>query len=135
MDEYSSHAFNITRVLFVLYLLCGIGFYVSPLIVFAIFQIKEPWLPIYIPFADVTTKEGYMITTCYHHIVIYIAVIGLAFCDALFFNFIFNILTISELQCNQQSKLNEDLSVPKFSIPDVRARMVNFCKMYHEMEK
>lgn len=135
MDENSSHALNITGTLFVLYLLCAIGFYISPVLVFALFQMEEPLLPIYIPFADVTTREGYMVTSIYHYVIIYIACVCLAFIDALFFNLVFNVLTMAELQCNQQSKLNDELGIKEFPVSAIRIRLVNFFKMNQEMEK
>lgn len=135
MHEYSSHVLNITGVLFGLYILCGIGFYAYPVLVLTFFAMKEPCLPIYIPFTDINTKEGYVITSVYHYIIIYIATVGLGFCDGLFFNLVFNVLTMSELQCIQQKKLNEELDVPKFPTTAIRTRLVNFFKMNHEMEK
>lgn len=135
MNEYSSHAFIITKVLFVLYLLCLFAFYAYPVIIYTFFSMKEPMLPINIPFVDMNTKEGFMITSVYHVVIVYIASIGLGFCDALFLNLVFNVLTMAELQVIQQQKLNEELDIPKFPASAVQIRLRNFFIMNQEMEK
>lgn len=135
MDENSSHAISITGGLLGLYTFGGIGFYMTPVLILVIFGVKEPWMPVFIPGIDINTEEGYIITSIYHYIVIYIACLGLGFSDGLFCNLIFNVLTMTGLQCNQFSQLNGELSVPKPRILIIRTRMQNLFKMYQEIEE
>lgn len=82
------------------------------------------------------TENGYMITSIYHYIVIYTAVVGMGFCDALCFNLVFNVLTMSGLQRKQLQELNDELNNPtKESDLIMPIRLVNFFKMHQEMEQ
>lgn len=118
-----------------LYSLCGVAFLCYPLLVFVIFHMEEPTLPVFIPFVDANTRIGYIITSCFHYSILYLASIGFGFVDSLFFNLVFNILTMSQLQCNQLSKLNEDLDTIKQSGSVIQRRMTNIITMHQEMEK
>lgn len=135
MDECSSHNFFITGALYALYILCAMMFLLYPILVFALFQMKEPWLPVFIPGVDFNTKEGFVITAIYHYIILYVAGVGFGFVDAMFFNLVFNVLIMSELQCNQLSTLNEELTGAKPSESMIRSRLSNFFLMNMEMEK
>lgn len=135
MDECSSHNFFITGALYSLYIFCAIMFLLYPLLVFAMFRMKEPWLPVFIPGVDFNTKEGFIITSIYHYILLYMAGVGFGYIDALFFNLVFNVLTMSELQFNQLSTLNEELAAAKPSELMIRTRLSNFFLMNMEMEK
>lgn len=118
-----------------LYSICGVAFLCYPLLVFVIFHMEEPTLPVFIPFVDANTRIGYIITSCFHYSILYLASIGFGFVDSLFFNLVFNILTMSQLQCNQLSKLNEDLDNIKQSGSLIRRRLTNIISMHQEMEK
>lgn len=135
MDEYSFHALGLTGLLFILYILCGIGYTLFPVLMLLIFATKEPVLPIFIPFVDFDTKEGCIITSIYHGILLYVACAGLCFADSLFTNLVINVMTMTELQCNQLAKLNDELAEPKHRILAIQFRLVNIFKMNQEMEK
>lgn len=135
MDECSTGNLFITAALFMLYIFCVIIFLLSPVLIFAIFHMREPWLPLYVPGIDINTKEGFVVTSIYHYVVLYMAAIGFSFCDALFFNLVINVFTMSKLQCNQLSILNEELSHAKPRESLIRARLANFFLMNQEMEK
>lgn len=135
MNEYSVQVYNFTGALFGLYALCAVGFFLYPVMAFAIFHMSEPCLPIFIPGVDINTKKGYTVTSIYHYLVLLVATLGLAFIDALFLNLVFNMLTMSELQCNQLSKLNEEMDNAKEHATSIRFRLINFFKMHQEMER
>lgn len=135
LDECSTHLFYLTGSLFALYLFCAIEFCIYPVIVFVFTHTIEPALPVFIPFVDANTTDGYIITTTYHCLLLFIASVGLAFCDALFFNLVFNILTMSKLQCNQFTSLNKELEQPKQPIASITIRLINLFKMNQEMEQ
>lgn len=96
---------------------------------------KEPYLPLFVPGLDINTREGFIATSIYHCCVLYMAGVGFGFCDALFFNLVFNIYTMSELQGNQLSMLDEEMSEAKPSESKIRLRLTNFFLMHQEMEK
>lgn len=135
MDDCSTGIIGITAALFGLYILCAIIFATYPLLVFAFFTMKEPILPVFIPFVDWNTKEGFIITSIYHLLLLYMAGVGIGFVDALFANLVFNVLTMSELQSNQLAKLNEELTKRKCHALTVQMCLVNMFKMNQEMEK
>lgn len=135
LDKCVTQLFYLTGALFILYLFCSIEFCMYPVIVFTFTGIIEPVLPVHIPFVDIYTTDGYMISTVYHCISLFIAGVGLAFCDALFFNLVFNVLTMSELQSNQFAILNEEIGQAIPSIVLVKTRLVNLFKMNQEMQQ
>lgn len=135
LDACSTHLFYLTGALFTLYSFCGIEFCIYPLIIFKFSATKEPILPVLMPFVDINTPDGYTITTIYHCMVLFMASVGLAFCDAVFFNLVSNVLTMSKLQCNQFSILNEELTQPKPSNAIIKIRLMNLFKMNQEMQK
>lgn len=135
MDACSTGSIGITGALFGLYILCMTIFATYPIVMFAIFSIKEPTLPVFIPFVDWNTKEGYIITSSYHILIMYVGSLGIGFVDALFSNLVFNVLTMSELQSNQLARLNEEMTKPKCRASAIQQRLVNMFKMHQEMEK
>lgn len=135
MDECSSHGVTITGALFGLYSVSGVVFICFPFLVFALFNMKEPTLPVFIPFVDIDTRHGYIITSCDHYILIFMACVGFGFVDTLFVNLVFNILTMSQLQSHQLTTINEELDDVKQSKTMIRIRMMNFFTMHQEMEK
>lgn len=135
LDKCSTHLFYLTAALFALYSFCGLEFFISAMIITKLSGQDEPILPIYIPFIDFNTPDGHFITTMYHCVVIFLASIGLAFIDALFFNLVFNILTMSKLQCNQLAILNDELAQPKPPTTLITIRLINIFKMNQEMQK
>lgn len=135
MDKCSSRSLFITGALYTLYITGGIAFLSFPVLVYAIMRMKEPWLPIFVPFIDYDTQKGFIVTSIYHYVVIYTASVGLGYCDALFFNLAFNVSTMAGLQCNQLSMLNEELTNVKLRKSINRIRLVNFFLMNQEMQK
>lgn len=135
LDECMTHLHYLTGALFALYLFCGIEFCCYPVIVFIFTRTVEPVLPVYIPFIDIDTTDGYVTTTVYHCMLLFVASCGFAFSDGLFFNLVFNVFTMSKLQCNQLNILNEELSQAKPSIISIKIRLVNLFKMNQEMQQ
>ncbi|XP_055296843.1 odorant receptor 67d-like [Sitodiplosis mosellana] len=135
MDECSLHNFLITVALLSLYFLCVIIFLLFPVLMFAIFQMKEPWLPLYLLGIDFNTKEGFVVTSIYHCVVLYMTGIGFGFNDALFSNLVFNVFIMSKLQCNQLSTLDDELNADRPHELKIRTRLANFFLMNLEMEK
>lgn len=135
MDECSSYGVAITGALYGLYTVSGVVFICFPFLVFALFNMKEPTLPVFIPFVDFNTRHGYIISSCDHYILIFMACVGFGFVDTLFVNLVFNILTMSQLQCHQLKRINEELDDIKQSKTMIRIRMINFFTMHQEMEK
>lgn len=135
LNECMQQLYYLTGALITLYLLCAIEFCAYPVIVFTSTSTIVPLLPVNIPFVDIDTTDGYMITTVYHIVVLFVASLGLAFIDGLFFNLIFNVLTITKLQCNQFQILNEELEEAKPPIALIKIRLVNLFKMNQEMQR
>lgn len=135
LDECITHLHYLTGALFALYLFCGIEFCFYPVIVFTFTQAVEPVLPVYIPFIDFDTTNGYTTTTIYHCVLLFLASCGFAFSDGLFFNLVFNVFTMSKLQCNELNILNDELTQAKPSIILIKTRLVNLFKMNQEMQK
>ncbi|XP_031627139.1 putative odorant receptor 83c [Contarinia nasturtii] len=135
MEECSTYNLFTTATLYVMYLFCVFIFYLYPVIAYAVFEMKEPWLPLFVPGLDINTKEGFVATSIYHCVVLYLAGVGFGFCDSLFFNLVFNIYTMSELQGNQLAMLDEEMSAVKPSESMIRVRLTNFFLMHQEMEK
>lgn len=135
MNKYATHVYNVTATIFVLYGLCAFIFIAYPVLMFFIFQTVEPCLPIFVPGIDFNTKYGYIITSIYHYVVIFMGLIGLWYCDSIFLNLVFNIMMMSELQTNQLSMINDDLNSNDKNDPTIRMRLSNFFSMHQEMEK
>lgn len=135
LDECMTRLFYLTGALFTLYLFCAIEFFIYPVIVFTFTGIIESVLPVNIPFVDIDTTDGYVITTVYHCFTLFVAGVGLAFSDALFFNLVFNVLTMSELQCNQLAMLNDELGQAKTSNVLIKTRLVNLFRINQEMQQ
>lgn len=135
MDECSSYKMYTTAALYTLYILCAIIFLLYPMLVFAIFQVEEPWLPMFIPGIDYNTNGGLVVTSIYHCVVLFLSGVGFGFVDALFFNLVFEVFTMSKLQCNQLLVLNEEVAKAKPCQSAIRTRMKNLFVMNLEMEK
>lgn len=135
MDEYSTYLILISATLIAMYLLCVMVFLLYPVLAYTIFQIEEPWLPVFVLGLDINTKAGFVTTSIYHLVVIYLSGAGFSFVDGLFFNVVFNILIMSKLQCNQLLTLNEELDTAQPSKLMIRIRLANFFLMNQEMEK
>lgn len=135
MEECSIQHLFITAALYLLYLFCAIVFLLYPVLLFMIFHKKEPWLPLFVPGIDFNTKKGFTATSIYHYIILYLAGVGFGFVDALFFNVVFNVFTMSKLQCNQLSVLDDEITAVKPHELNLRTRLANFFSMNLEMEK
>lgn len=135
MEESSLQHLFITAALCFLYLFCVIMFVLCPVLLFMVFQTKEPCLPLFVPGIDFNTKKGFTATSCYHFVVLYLAGVGFGFVDALFFNLVFNVFTMSKLQCNQLSVLDDELTAAKPHGLNIRTRLANFFLMNLEMER
>lgn len=135
LDECSFNHFLITGALYASYLFCVMVYLMYPILAFTMFQMKEPWVHVFVPGIDFNTKEGFVIYSIYHLVVLYMAGLVFGFYDALSFNLIFNVFTMSELQSNQLSLLGEELSKVKPPKPIICSRLSNFFLMILEMEK
>lgn len=135
MDECSLYNLLITTALYSLYLICVVIFFLFPVLVFAIFHTKEPWLPLFLPGIDFDTKKGFVTTSIYHYVILYLSGVGFGFIDALFFNLVFNVLTMSRLQCNQLSTLDVEITAAKPRESKIYSRLRNVFVMNLEMEK
>lgn len=132
LEECTQHSYYSSVSLFVLYMLCGVFFCFYPVIAYMIFRITEPALPIYLPAIDFYTKSGYIITTTYHFYMVIIAVLGLAFCDALFINLVYNLTTMAGLLVNQLNELDRKLVKRSTTEVGVKAQLRNIFIMHFE---
>lgn len=135
MEKCSKRNFVITGVLYTLYIIGATSFLLYPIFMFVIFQMKEPWLPIFVPGIDYNTRAGFVVTSIYHYVVLYMAGIVYGFWDSLFSNLVFNVLTMAKLQCNQLLTLNEEVSNAKTRKSMIQLRLTNFFLMNKEMQK
>lgn len=135
IEEFSSYIYRITGALLLLYVLCGVVFYTAPIVIYIIFQTKEPWLPNFIPGIDFNTRDGFIVTSIFHCLVIYMATVGFGFIDSLFINLVLNMLPIAKLQCNELLCLNEDMRAKKPNAAKIQVRLFNFFVQNKEMQK
>lgn len=130
MHTNATYAVYITASLLCAYFLCGMIFLSYSWLIMFIYHIKEPALPIFIPKIDYNTKSGFIITSSYQYLVLYLGVAGLGFCDALFLNLVFSVLAMSDLICIKLSTICE---IKMMS--ELRAQLRNIFIMHKEMER
>lgn len=106
-----------------------------PLFVHVVFHVVEPILPIFLPLIDYNSKIGYTMTTCYQIYLMFFAVSGLSFCDAVFTNLVYNLKTLSGLLSNQMSALDEKVVKNSLTQLEVKQRLRNIFIMHFEVGK
>lgn len=126
---------HLTGGLLILYMLCAIGFITIPMLIFVLFHIREPTLPFLVPFIDHTTRNGSLITSTYHWLIVFTAVSGLGFCDALFSNLVFSMTTMSQLISNDLHHISTKLQNGIFNLNTVRVQLKNTYLMHSEVQR
>lgn len=133
MEKYSLNTLHITKFIYALYALCGVGFILSPLFIYLVFGAIEPILPIYIPFVDPTENSGYIITTCSHIYFVFVACTGYSVADSVLMDLIFHVLLCSDLLRVDLDSLNEMLVEGECKPIEIRLRFRNILQMHKDV--
>lgn len=132
MHSWSLLLLRITKLLYMLYVACGLIFGAAPFLFYMITGELSLSIPLYLPTIDPETSSGLLITAIFHGICSLAACLGYGFFDVIYAILTISIRTISVLIKYDWEKMNLELE-QKAKQPEIKAYFRNLCIMHNEM--
>lgn len=114
------------------YLLAGMSYFLNPL--YSYFWLNEivPILPVYMPFIDENTMEGFIGLTLMHLSLLVLAVAASAGVDFMFISLIFNMLFFARIFTDNVDELNDTLREDQVDRIQAKAKLTNILLIHRE---
>lgn len=117
----------------VIYTLAG-GFYLlNPIYLYCTRREIVPMLPLYMPFIDATTKNGFILLSVLHLGFVFVAVVASAGSDLLYALVVINFLVPVNIFHDNIKGLNTLLSKPKMNVKLIKAKLLNVILIHREI--
>lgn len=118
---------------FLAYAMAAVFYFVEPIHSF-LFQNKlVTILPVYFPYLDTNTTNGFAVTTFFHLFMITLSGLGCAYSDFLLFMIIVNIPMLSHFMTDDIKELNEILKSKRVNMMQVKGKFRNILFMHREI--
>ncbi|EDS42728.1 Odorant receptor 83c [Culex quinquefasciatus] len=123
----------IFKVFFIAYLISGTGFLLIPMYMYVMHNEKLMVLKVNVPGFDPTTQLGFLVTTGYHTLLIFMAIAGILASDLGIMLIVLHIVGIADVFKNGLKELDELLTDEDRTDEEVHEKVLEICIMHREL--
>lgn len=132
-NRFAFYTEIIFKIGFVLYFLSILSYFVYPFYMYLFKREVVALIPTYAPGINEKSFVGFATLTCYHLLLMVLAVIAVAACDLLFTMLIANVPVMANLIAMEVRELNEILTRERVDELSVKYKLRNLFLMHREM--
>ncbi|XP_039440120.2 uncharacterized protein LOC120421043 [Culex pipiens pallens] len=123
----------IFKVFFIAYLISGTGFLLIPMYMYVMHNEKLMVLKVNVPGFDPTNQVGFLVTTGYHTLLIFMAIAGILASDLGIMLIVLHIVGIADVFKNGLKELDELLTDEDRTDEEVHEKVLEICIMHREL--